>query len=75
MDKMNQRIATAVRAAITTAGLNENAVADATGIPRVTLRRRLNGSVPFNADELVVLARVTGADVNDFLAPIRQAVA
>ena len=75
MDKMNQRIATAVRTAITTAGLNENAVADATGIPRVTLRRRLNGSVPFNADELVILAKVTKADVNSFLDPIRQSAA
>jgi len=49
---LEHRVAANVDAAIKAAGENPHSVALATGIPRVTLLRRLDGTVPFNTREL-----------------------
>lgn len=52
-----QRVARAVAAAMEAGGWSEKALAESTGIPRVTLRRRLAGSA-FNVAELAAIASV-----------------
>lgn len=51
-------VAEAVRAAIAARGTTQSAVAEATGIPRVTLVRRLTGFSSFTVDELARIAKV-----------------
>lgn len=50
------RVAGSVAEAISEAGETSTSVADATGIPRSTLRRRLLGSSPFTVAELGLIA-------------------
>lgn len=56
------RVAQTVVSAMQADGWSEKALADATGIPRVTLRRRLVGS-PFNVAELAAIAAVLNTTV------------
>ncbi|WP_156161680.1 helix-turn-helix domain-containing protein [Nocardia vulneris] len=44
-------------------------VGELSGIPRVTLDRRLRGVNPFNTDELAAIARTLGVTPNAFLDP------
>lgn len=50
------RIARSVGAAIEQAGRTSTSVADAIGIPRSTLRRRLIGATPFTVAEIEAVA-------------------
>lgn len=52
---LSLRVARAVTEAMQAGDWSEKALADATGIPRVTLRRRLAGSA-FNVAELEAIA-------------------
>lgn len=61
------RVAQAVAAAMEAGGWSEKAMADATGIPRVTLRRRLAGSA-FNVAELAAIAATLGTTVTALVA-------
>lgn len=49
------RVASRVTTAMEVGGWSEKAMAEATGIPRVTLRRRLSGAA-FNVAELAAIA-------------------
>lgn len=62
MDTSTYRIAVAqtVDEAIKAGGYSQQAMANETGIPRVTLRRRLSGASPFNVSELDAIARTLG---------------
>jgi len=62
-----QRVAQAVAAAMEAGDWSEKALADATGIPRVTLRRRLAGSA-FNVAELAAIAAVLETTVTALVA-------
>lgn len=65
-DVYAQRIAEKVTAAIQAAGLSQREVAAETGIPLVTLNRRLNGHAPFTVAELYCVAvalRVSAASL------------
>lgn len=62
-----QRVALAVAAAMKAGDWSENALADATGIPRVTLRRRLAGSA-FNVAELAAIASALETTVTALIA-------
>lgn len=61
------RVAQAVAAAMEAGGWSEKALADATGIPRVTLRRRLAGSA-FNVAELAAIASTLETTVTALVA-------
>lgn len=61
-----QRVATAVAAAMTAGGWSEKALAETTGIARVTLRRRLAGS-PFTVAELAAIAAALDTTVTELL--------
>lgn len=50
-------VAQRVSAAIATAGLSQREVSSLTGIPLVTLNRRLRGHTPFIVTELYSIAR------------------
>lgn len=50
------QVASSVAAAIQAAGESTKSVADATGIARVTLIRRLTGTTPFTVAELALIA-------------------
>lgn len=62
-----QRVAAAVTEAMETGGWSEKALAEKTGIARVTLRRRLAGS-PFDVSELAAIASALGTTVSALLA-------
>lgn len=67
MVTINQQIAERVTAAIERAGKSTKGVSDETGIARTTLSRRLSGTSPFGADELILIGRVVGVDASTFL--------
>lgn len=61
-----QRVALNVAEAMRAGGWSEKALAEKTGIPRVTLRRRLAGAA-FNVAELAAIAAVLGTTVADLV--------
>lgn len=56
-------VAAAVAEAMKAGDWSEKGLAEATGIPRVTLRRRLAGAAPFNVAELAAIADTLGTTV------------
>lgn len=62
-----QRRAASIREAIDLAGHTPFSIAEATGIPRTTLNRRLLGASPFNTEELDAIALALGTNVTDLL--------
>jgi ATP-dependent protease HslVU (ClpYQ) ATPase subunit len=65
----SQRVVGAVQGAIKEHEATELGVADATGIPRTTLRRRLAAPdrSPFTVVELLAIAEYLGVDVRTFI--------
>ena len=63
-----RQAAAQVRQAMADQQLSQVALAEATGIPRVTLIRRLNGQAPFTVTELAAVAAELGMTPADFLA-------
>lgn len=61
------QVATNVAAAIEAAGENTKSVADATGIARMTLDRRLKGSAPFDVIQLALIADHLGTTPDAFM--------
>lgn len=60
------RVALRVAAAMEAGGWSEKAMAETTGIPRVTLRRRLAGAA-FNVAELAAISEALGTTVSELL--------
>lgn len=60
------RVAAKVAAAMESGGWSEKALAEATGIPRVTLRRRLAGAA-FNVAELASIAATLDVAIADLV--------
>lgn len=71
--RMDELVAQLVTSAMDSAGLNKDQLADATGIARVTLRRRLRGN-GWKISELEQVADALGTEVADFI-PRLKAVA
>jgi lambda repressor-like predicted transcriptional regulator len=67
MDTKTQSRAASIGATIKRSGHTLFSIAEATGIPRTTLRRRLLGTSPFNTDELDLIAAVLDVKVTDLL--------
>jgi len=61
------KVARSVAAAIEAAGESTKSVADATGIARVTLIRRLTGTTPFTVAELALIARYLDTTPDKFM--------
>lgn len=61
-------VAQRVRDAMEQKSLTEKGLADVTGIPRTTLRRRLTGNSSFTLNELDAIARYLGLPLVDLLA-------
>lgn len=70
-NELARQVAARVRAAIETSEYSSRHVADLTGIPRETLRRRLNDLQPFSIDEIELVARCLGIDPDAFLESAR----
>lgn len=64
------QVAAAVEAARGTAGLSEVVLADATNIPRSTLKRRLSGASPFTVEELDAIATALGVSIVDLIGGV-----
>ena len=62
-----QSRAASIREAIRQAGFTPFTLAEATGIPRTTLNRRLLGVTPFNTEELDSIAAALNTSVTDLL--------
>lgn len=63
---LTETVARNVAHAIVLAGENPTSIARATGIPRVTLLRRLQGASPFTVSELDRIAAAVGATADRF---------
>lgn len=63
------RVARTVTDAMQVGGWSEKALAEKTGIPRVTLRRRLAGS-PFDVSELARIADALNTTVRELLGEV-----
>lgn len=74
MDPFTSAMAAVVRADMLAAGLSVNALSESTGIPRITLTRRLAGA-PFTTAELSALADRLGTSVSAWTHRAELAVA
>jgi hypothetical protein len=61
-------IAAEVRAEMARQKYGPTRLASEACISRPRLHRRLSGAVPFNTDELVIIARVLGVTASDLIA-------
>lgn len=61
------RLAAEVRAEMARQQVNNPRLADATGIPRVTLWRRLRADSDFTVDELMSVAEFLGLSVQELI--------
>lgn len=62
-----EQVAAAVEAAMTTAGIGKDKLAERSGIPQTTLKRRLLGGSPgFTVDELERIASALGVEPESF---------
>jgi transcriptional regulator with XRE-family HTH domain len=66
-EALTDAIAAIVRTKLDARGHNQSFTAAATGIPRVTLIRRLNGQTPFTTTELLAVASVLNTTPSDIL--------
>ncbi len=66
------RVAVAVREAIEQAGQTTLGISEATGIPRVTLIRRLGGTTAFKVDELALIAAALDVPVSALTSPAER---
>jgi transcriptional regulator with XRE-family HTH domain len=64
----DERIAASIREAMTAQGVTEVTLADATTIPRATLRRRLKGGGSLKVAELELVCAHLGLDPAELLA-------
>jgi transcriptional regulator with XRE-family HTH domain len=63
--QLSDRLANAIRDAASSAGVSQRELASRTGIPLVTLNRKLNHSTPFNAIELGAISEALGTSLVD----------
>ena len=68
-NSVGRAIAELVSTAIQASGMPLNRLAEETGIPRSTLKRRLAGGSYFDVVELARLADALGVPVGTFLSP------
>lgn len=66
-DNTSTRISRVVTQMLEQAGVSQKAAAEATGIPRATLIRRLSGHSPFQTTELEAVAALLGVNVSDIV--------
>lgn len=67
MATTNELVASAVKDAISAAGSSHRKLCEATGIPSVTLNRRLNANRTFTVEELVAIADHLGVPASSLL--------
>lgn len=71
-NNLSKAIAAEVRQRMIEKNVSEQALANETGIPRVTLRRRLAGA-PFTTDELFAIAPILGTTPSRLFALVEVA--
>lgn len=64
-NELSDRLADAIRDATTAAGVSQRELAARTGIPLVTINRKLNHASPFNAIELGAISEALGTSLVD----------
>lgn len=74
-NQAREAIAAEARAAIAKANLRYSDVADAMGLNRGVLRRKLNGQSPLGLEELTLLARATGTPVSTLIERMQELAA
>ena len=71
-ERQSQALAAALSEALSAAGVSQRDAALRSGIPLVTLSRRLTGKSPLRADELTALAVLAGTSVSALAASVEQ---
>lgn len=64
---VNEAVAAIVRAEMARRKITQLVIADALGVSNAAVSRRLSGHVPWDVNELVVVADVLGMDPRDLL--------
>jgi Helix-turn-helix. len=64
-NQLSDRLADAIRDAASTAGVSQRELSARTGIPLVTINRKLNHGTPFNAIELGAISEALGTSLVD----------
>lgn len=65
LHRFPEALAEATAAAVKVSGMTQRQVSEASGIPLVTLNRKLTGRVPLNSLELALIAEVIGTTPTD----------
>ena len=71
-DRITKALAQVVSAAIKADGQTQRKIAEATGIPLVTLNRRLTGQSAFNVVELASIAKVLDLSIVEFFLRVER---
>lgn len=71
-DRINEGLAQVVKAAIEADGKSQRQISELTGIPLVTLNRRLTGRAAFLTTELAEIARVLDISVVDLFLRVER---
>ena len=74
-ERFTASLAQVVAAQIKSAGLSQRDMATRTGVPLVTLSRRITGRSPFTVAELATIASVLGVSVVDLVLKAERAIA
>ncbi len=73
MEHTAKEVAARVAATITSKGVTQRSVAEATQIPLTTFNRKLAGRVPFNVTELFLIADALSVSATEFVSERRAA--
>lgn len=71
---LTQAVAVVVAEAIKASGRSQRDVSSATGIPLVTLSRRLTGAYPFTVLEFATIAELLGTTATDLMLRAERSV-
>lgn len=74
-EQISQRLAEVVVAAIKAAGHSQRDVAEASGIPLVTLNRRLTGRSSFTIPEIAAISEVIDTGVTELFLRVERSFA
>lgn len=65
-----QRVADKIRAAMSSAGVSQTTLASALSMSQASVSRRLTGEVPFDVNELEVVARALGVTASSLVEAV-----
>lgn len=69
---LNEHIAAEIRAELGRANISQAEFAPRIGLTSSSLSRRMNGEIPWNIDELELVAQELGVELGQLMNPVRR---